>query len=208
MASTADGLRGPLVDDTIVVNGQIYLGFITGSSFMPPVGQPIDSISSHLPVAPIDVTAAATSGTLTVSLVDTATLSGNAPLYLVLREQATGHDSVRDFLASIDRRLIAQEQALPGEGVQLATFHAAKGLEFDAVLVIGCEEGLVPHARAVSEAELESERRSFYVALTRARDHEVLLSCAERGGRRTSPSRFLRDLPLDAIHSERRATYG
>ena len=86
LASTADGLRGPLVDDTIVVNGQIYLGFITGSSFMPPVGQPIDSTSSHLPVAPIDVTAAATSGTLTVSLVDTATLSGNAPLYLVLRE--------------------------------------------------------------------------------------------------------------------------
>ena len=126
----------------------------------------------------------------------------------VLREQATGHDSVRGFLASIDRRLIAQEQALPGEGVQLATFHAAKGLEFDAVLVIGCEEGLVPHARALSEADLESERRSFYVALTRARDHEVLLSCAERGGRRTSPSRFLRDLPLDAIHSERRATYG
>ena len=126
----------------------------------------------------------------------------------VLREQSTGHDSVRDFLASIDRRLIAQEQALPGDGVQLATFHAAKGLEFDAVLVIGCEEGLVPYAKAISEAELESERRSFYVALTRARDHEVLLSCAERSGRRTPPSRFLRDLPLDAIQTERRATYG
>ncbi len=126
----------------------------------------------------------------------------------VLREQATGHETVRGFLDSIDRRLLAQDQALPGDGVQLATFHAAKGLEFDAVLVIGCEEGLVPHARAVSEAELEAERRSFYVALTRARDHEVLLSCAERGGRRTPPSRFLRDLPPDAIHTERRATYG
>ncbi len=126
----------------------------------------------------------------------------------VLREQATGHETTRSFLDSIDRRLLAQEQALPGDGVQLATFHAAKGLEFDAVLVIGCEEGLIPHARAISDAELEAERRSFYVALTRARDHEVLLSCAERGGRRTAPSRFLRDLPRDAIQTERRATYG
>ena len=126
----------------------------------------------------------------------------------VLREQAIGHETTRGFLASIDRRLLAQEQALPGEGVQLATFHASKGLEFDAVLVIGCEEGLIPHARAMSEAELEAERRSFYVALTRARDHEVLCSCAERGGRRTFPSRFLRDLPPDAIQMERRAAYG
>ena len=112
LASTADGLRGPLVDDTIVVNGQIYLGFITGSSFMPPVGQPIDSTSSHLPVAPIDVTAAATSGTLTVSLVDTATLSGNAPLYLVLREQATGR--VLDSQLLFPARLTATSTAQPG----------------------------------------------------------------------------------------------
>ncbi len=126
----------------------------------------------------------------------------------VLREQAAGHETTRGFLESIDQRLIAQEQSLPGEGVQLATFHAAKGLEFDAVLVIGCEEGLIPHARAVTESDLEAERRSFYVALTRARDREVLVSCAERGGRRTQPSRFLRDLPSDAIQVERRVAYG
>ena len=112
LASTADGLRGPLVDDTIVVNGQIYLGFITGTSFLPPVGQPIDSTSSHLPVAPIDVTAAANSGTLTVSLVDTATLSGNAPVYLVLREQATGR--VLDSQLLFPARLTATSTAQPG----------------------------------------------------------------------------------------------
>lgn len=79
---------------------------------MPPVGQPIDSTSSHLPVAPIDVTAAATSGTLTVSLVDTATLSGNAPLYLVLREQATGR--VLDSQLLFPARLTATSTAQPG----------------------------------------------------------------------------------------------
>ena len=112
LASTADGLRGPVVDDTIVVNGQISLGFLFGSSLLPPVGQPIDATGSHLPVAPLDVTAAANSGTLTISLVDTATLSGNAPLYLVLREQATGRVVESQLLFAA--RLAAPSTAQPG----------------------------------------------------------------------------------------------
>ncbi|MCC6965823.1 MAG: hypothetical protein IT391_06010 [Nitrospira sp.] len=112
LASTADGLRGPVVDDTIVVNGQIYLGFVSGSSFLPPVGQSIETTGSHLPVAPIDVTAAANSGTLTVALVDTATLSGNAPVYLVLREQATGRVLESQLLFAA--RLTASSTAQPG----------------------------------------------------------------------------------------------
>ena len=112
LASTADGLRGPVVDDTLVVNGQIFLGFVSGSTFLPSIGQPIDSTGSHLPVASLDVTAAAQSGTLTVALVDTATLSGNAPLYLVLREQATGR--VLESRLLFSARLTAASTAQPG----------------------------------------------------------------------------------------------
>ncbi|MBL8095250.1 MAG: ATP-dependent helicase [Anaerolineales bacterium] len=126
----------------------------------------------------------------------------------VLREQAAAHETVRDFLESVDRRLAAQEQALPGEGVQLATLHAVKGLEYQAVIVIGCEEGLIPHHKATSDADLEAERRNLYVALTRARDHEVLTWCAERDGRRQVRSRFLGALPRDCVTESGGLTYG
>lgn len=126
----------------------------------------------------------------------------------VLREQAAGHETVRDFLESVDRRLSTQEQALPGEGVQLATLHAVKGLEYQAVIVIGCEEGLIPHHKASSDADLEAERRNLYVALTRARDHEVLTWCAEREGRRQVRSRFLGALPRDGVRESGGLSYG
>ncbi len=125
----------------------------------------------------------------------------------VLREQAAAHETVSDFLESVDRRLSAQEQALPGEGVQLATLHAVKGLEYQAVIVIGCEEGLIPHHKATSDAALEAERRNLYVALTRARDHEVLTWCAEREGRRQVRSRFLGALPRDCVVERGAASY-
>jgi len=84
------------------------------------------------------------------------------------------------------------------------TLHAAKGLEFDVVFLTGMEEQLLPHARAVfDEAELEEERRLFYVGVTRAR-RELWLTRALRRQRRgetvpSAPSRFLADLPQDAL---------
>ncbi len=61
LASTPDGLRGPVVDDGISVNGQVSVGFTLASGVpTPAVGQPIDSTGSHQPIAPIDVTAAGT----------------------------------------------------------------------------------------------------------------------------------------------------
>jgi RHS repeat-associated protein len=91
LASTPDGLRGPVVDDGITVNGQVSVGFVLASGVpTPAVGQPIDSTGSHQPVAPIDVTAASATGTLAVDLVDTGGIGGNAPVFLVTRDQATG----------------------------------------------------------------------------------------------------------------------
>ena len=91
LASTPDGLRGPVVDDGIKVNGQVYVGFVFVSGMpAPAIGQPIDSTGLEQPVAPIDVTAAVATGTLAVDLIDTGGIGGNAPLYLVTRDQATG----------------------------------------------------------------------------------------------------------------------
>ena len=77
--------------------------------------------------------------------------------------------------------------------VQLMTIHLAKGLEFDRVFVIGCSEGLLPHARSLKdESELEEERRLMYVAMTRAKK-ELGLSFYDL------PSRFLLELPPELI---------
>jgi DNA helicase-2/ATP-dependent DNA helicase PcrA len=92
------------------------------------------------------------------------------------------------------------------EGVTLITLHMVKGLEFPVVLLVGVEEGLLPHQRAVedpSQKEMEEERRLAYVGITRARDR-LYLSCAFRRhlfgqGRASFPSRFLGDIPASLL---------
>jgi len=75
--------------------------------------------------------------------------------------------------------------------VALLTFHAAKGREWWGVVVAGAEDGLVPHASAVTPAQLAEEARLFYVALTRAANHLVVTHSHTRGGRVAGPSRWL-----------------
>ncbi len=105
----------------------------------------------------------------------------------------TGETRMREFVAELDRR--AGEQHAPVvEGITLASLHAAKGLEWDAVFLIGCSEGLLPFSMAEGPAQVAEERRLLYVGLTRARRHLTLTWAASRhpGGRATrKPSRFL-----------------
>jgi DNA helicase-2/ATP-dependent DNA helicase PcrA len=89
-----------------------------------------------------------------------------------------------------------QEQS----AVTLMTLHAAKGLEFDIVIVAGVEEGILPSTRALNDtAALEEERRLFYVGITRARERLILSHSRYRYayGRMTDqmPSRFLEEIP-------------
>ena len=95
------------------------------------------------------------------------------------------------------------------ERIQLMTLHAAKGLEFDTVFLPGWEEGLFPSQRSMDEGgekSLEEERRLAYVGITRARKTAVISHAANRRiyGNWTSslPSRFLDELPADAIQRE------
>ena len=96
-------------------------------------------------------------------------------------------------------------QAQAGQdAVQLMTVHASKGLEFDAVFIVGLEEGLFPHENALSDkGGLEEERRLMYVAITRARQRLYLSHAQSRmlHGRTSFnlPSRFLDELPSACV---------
>ena len=98
-----------------------------------------------------------------------------------------------DVVRELDERMAAQH-APTVEGVTLASLHAAKGLEWDCVFVVGCSDGLIPISMAEGPEAIEEERRLLYVGLTRAR-RELRLSWSGarnpggRAGRR--PSRFL-----------------
>ncbi len=87
--------------------------------------------------------------------------------------------------------------------VSLLTMHSAKGLEFEAVFLVGLEEGLVPHFSAKTEAELREEARLFYVALTRAKKFLYLSHARKRmlHGKPTvqTPSRFLQRIQQDLL---------
>ena len=90
--------------------------------------------------------------------------------------------------------------------VVLMTLHSAKGLEYDAVFLVGLEEGLMPHVRSLeSEDAIEEERRLVYVGMTRARERLHLSWAQSRqvfGQRRTSlPSRFLEEIPRDRLEA-------
>ena len=101
--------------------------------------------------------------------------------------------SFADFVAELEQR--AADQHVPSvAGVTLASLHAAKGLEWDAVFLVGLADGTVPIQHAVTPDEVEEERRLLYVGVTRARTHLHLSWAAARGagGRRSRrPSRFL-----------------
>jgi DNA helicase-2/ATP-dependent DNA helicase PcrA len=87
------------------------------------------------------------------------------------------------------------------DAVSLLTFHSAKGREWWGVVVVGTEEGMVPHSSASSPAQLAEEARLFYVALTRAEQHLHITHCATRNGRAVAPSRWLAAV-LESITEE------
>ena len=87
--------------------------------------------------------------------------------------------------------------------VNLMTLHAAKGLEFDYVYIMGLEEELLPHKNSIVADSIEEERRLMYVGITRAKKELTLLHASQRRGggqmRTTTPSRFLEELPHDHL---------
>jgi len=117
--------------------------------------------------------------------------------------RGNGEATLATYLAEISLFTDLDAYADEENKVTMMTIHAAKGLEYDTVFMVGLEEGLFPLQRTIDqEQELEEERRLFYVAATRARKRLYLASAATRHrfGEVTSiPSRFLREIPEELI---------
>ncbi len=118
------------------------------------------------------------------------------------------YESLGAFLEHVSL-VMDKEGAAQDPQVTIMTIHAAKGLEFDTVFLVGWEEGLFPSQRSLDEGgtkSLEEERRLAYVAITRARRRAVILHAANRRiyGQWTSsiPSRFVGELPPEHIDSD------
>jgi superfamily I DNA/RNA helicase len=113
----------------------------------------------------------------------------------------------QDVSSLLDQWVILREESLwdpRADRISLSTIHAAKGLEFSVVFVVGCEEGVFPYGGR--DADLEEERRLFFVAITRAKD---LLYLTRAGSRRirpalqpAQPSRFLEEVPPEFREAE------
>ncbi|MEE1620349.1 ATP-dependent DNA helicase UvrD2 [Zafaria sp. Z1313] len=101
--------------------------------------------------------------------------------------------TLAEFVAELDERASTQH-APTVQGVTLASLHSAKGLEWDAVFLVGLSEGLMPISFAEDQAGFDEERRLLYVGITRAREHLQLswsLSRTPGGRANRRPSRFL-----------------
>ena len=114
-------------------------------------------------------------------------------LYDEIAQSARPYRTCEEWFAHIEeyRQALQKRSARDRQedAVVLATLHSAKGLEFREVFVVDVNEGVIPHRKACVEADIEEERRLFYVGMTRARD---LFYTKQRYGKAQEPSRFLR----------------
>ncbi|CAN5342516.1 DNA helicase PcrA [soil metagenome] len=124
-----------------------------------------------------------------------------------LRSVATQFPKLGDFLENVALVEAEESSKLKGDAnnqVTLMTLHAAKGLEFPVVFLVGLEEGIFPHSRSLFDtAQLEEERRLAYVGITRAKEILFLTYASQRlfFGQTTSnpPSRFIMDIPENLL---------
>jgi ATP-dependent DNA helicase Rep len=128
---------------------------------------------------------------------DDSIMSDNYPQYLENPiESAIGKLILRDIL---DREQEESEQ----DKVQLLTLHAAKGLEFLHVFIMGMEEEILPHRNSLEANQIEEERRLAYVGITRAQRTLTMTSARQRTqfgeSSTTTPSRFIDELPQDDL---------
>jgi DNA helicase II / ATP-dependent DNA helicase PcrA len=120
---------------------------------------------------------------------------------LAFEFESRGMNELLETVALVsDQDTIPETLAVP----TLLTLHAAKGLEFSIVYIVGLDEGILPHNRSFDDPEeMAEERRLFYVGITRAKNDLILVRAGQRSnfGRfeYTMPSRFLEDIPEELI---------
>lgn len=125
-----------------------------------------------------------------------------------LQEENLEERSLADMVAHLSLMdiLERQNEETACDAVSLMTLHAAKGLEFEHVFLVGMEEGLLPHRVSIEADQLDEERRLAYVGITRARRTLTLTYARQRrrGGENVTcePSRFLAELPAEDLRWE------
>ena len=126
-----------------------------------------------------------------------------------LSELEQGQDPLGQFLQEVSLVSEQDDYEENDDTLTLMTLHAAKGLEFPVVFMVGMEEGLLPHARSIDsedEEDMAEERRLAYVGITRAKHCLFLVHASQRGmwGRseHQGPSRFLDDIPVDLLRGQ------
>lgn len=117
----------------------------------------------------------------------------------IKKTEGSRTEAIKDFIDALSLREQDLNKKDDEKKVQLLTFHASKGLEFPVVILMGVDEGLIPHESLGHD--VSEERRLFYVGVTRAKKELVLTRAAQRKRygklRNTSASRFLEALPKD-----------
>ena len=116
-----------------------------------------------------------------------------------IEEAARPHATIEEWFSHIEEytdtlKKKERRKDLSRDGIRLMTLHAAKGLEFDTVFMIGANEGRMPYQKAVTEQAEEEERRLFYVGMTRAENVLRICYVKEKNGKETVPSRFVDEL--------------
>ena len=129
-------------------------------------------------------------------------LTNNLPKSLSdeeVEKNAADIEACRDFLCRFEcaqdafTRLSAEEET-SDDSVHVGTIHGAKGLEWDAVVILACEDDKFPHYLCETPSEVEEERRLFYVGITRAKQFLGLSWASERRNIEQSPSPFLSEI--------------
>ena len=116
-----------------------------------------------------------------------------------LEESARSCRTYEEWFAYVDRykeemEQMRRRQQEVKDGVQLTTMHSSKGLEYEQVFILDAAEGITPYKKAVLDADLEEERRMFYVAMTRAKKELTICLAKKQGSHELAPSRFLQEL--------------
>ena len=126
-------------------------------------------------------------------------------------QKETGTVNLEDFLEDISIVADQSEHQTLDNAVTLMTMHAAKGLEFKVVFLIGMEEGIMPHSMSLNEeSELEEERRLCYVGITRAKERLYITNAKRRmlfgNTNMNPPSRFIAEIDNNLIEKEESKT--
>jgi DNA helicase-2/ATP-dependent DNA helicase PcrA len=121
----------------------------------------------------------------------------------LLKKADESGQSLAEYLTELTLVADVDDADPNADAVTLLTLHAAKGLEYPVVFIVGCEEGLLPHARSLDTIDgVAEERRLFYVGITRAEERLYLSFTARRNTFNagfSEPSRFLKDIPASVL---------